>query len=294
MVYYNILYMSGVEMLAVSLVGISIAANVCVELVNEMRRVEVMRPIVRWLRDLKWRHWRPVDAHTLSTQLLPDDVLYIIGTADWQVYGAMVAVNRTLNAMLRPFDAYAAFTHEVENNYSEARTHYSLTKLTRYSQIRNARHSDNSTILHGDVIGTETELVGTTRWSKRETRRRYRLGREVHVEIYIYRRIRDPITQAYREHRWKSWENIHCAPRRGDKCRYRIERIFNELDQVTQTCHYRDNVLYSPTQESIMYAAIVAIYGGIGIAMCYYTYKCGPTLFARIGARVCRVIRDLI
>jgi hypothetical protein len=217
-----------------------------------------------------------------APQLLLDDILYLIATYDYQVYGSMLVVNKSLNSMLKKFDAWGQFVEVVERrdntDTAYSRKSYECIRMQiKGTQKYNVMGEPYAYICHGEMIETITEDRRHGRWSKRATHKHYRFDYEYKTEVYVYKRV-----PGEGEWKWKSWECVRIPGTKGDKRLYRIERTFNELGCVKETKHYRDGREYSPVGEFFENLIMTVVYVGAGALIGYSVWYNWPQISSKL------------
>ncbi|AMN83457.1 hypothetical protein D5b_00025 [Faustovirus] len=198
----------------------------------------------------------PLTHENNTSPVLPDDIIYLIGCQHYKVYAQMLMVNKTLNTMLKQFDAWGAFCKVTESKrYTECV--YPGINITTVELTLVGTGGDK--IRHGETVEYhERNKYG--RVMKWEIHRHYRFGELLRYENYTIGR-----NHTSSEAKRKSYEVIYWPKTAHCKHRYRAEYWYDQYGHKCDSMHYRDGDYYSPVAEIIEMAALV-ICGGLVVA----------------------------
>lgn len=175
---------------------------------------------------------------------LPEDVLYLIAVQDYKVYASMMEVNKSLNTMLRQFDAWGEFVDVVQERKA------SHTQISESTIMRLKALGDNrvytTDIKHGTTSLTRTNS-GRSWWNRTEEVSYYLFNVLHKYEYYVSERVIDDVDGAIREVRHKEFEREY-SPNLGIK-RLSVARKWDKNGKLVSTTHYRGDERYDPSNE---------------------------------------------
>ncbi|QJX74255.1 hypothetical protein F-E9_502 [Faustovirus] len=236
----------------------------------------------------------PVATEVVDTvQLLPDDVLYLIAGCDWRVYGAMLTVNKTLNAMLRSYDTWGNFVEMIDwrrvgDNGSTTTTCEKSALILVGTKSFNATGDPTGTY-HGESIESTIYDRPRGNWSKTSVCSHFRFGKLHRTEIYLY--TREGVDKSTLQVR-KLSERIYIPATAANKHSYKIAYEYGYSGDVTKVkaTYYRDGRVYSPSDEALGAAIIYLVCASATCVLGYTVCKDWRLIRGAIGAVLRRLI----